>query len=154
MNARQKMLVERYSNGKPDWCPAATCDSRPQYRGILEHCLGIVKEVRQPCEHLGSSLDIDLRFILLKPSRHIRTQRRPDKFLRVIPSRCHQRNSASERRSDYSARGGASHSVKWCERNPTRIDGKCGDHFLQADLNEAALRRTHSPVTEPTAEVI
>ena len=23
-------------------------------------------------------------------------------------------------------------------RNPTRIDGKCGDHFLQADLNEAA----------------
>jgi len=25
---------------------------------------------------------------------------------------------------------------------PTRIDGECGDHFLQADLNEAVRRRT------------
>jgi hypothetical protein len=28
------------------------------------------------------------------------------------------------------------------------------DHFLQADLNEAALRRTHSRVAGPTVEVI
>ena len=28
------------------------------------------------------------------------------------------------------------------------------DHVPQADLNEAALRRTHSRVAEPTVEVI
>ncbi|MGD0792062.1 MAG: hypothetical protein ABR920_09850 [Terriglobales bacterium] len=39
-------------------------------------------------------------------------------------------------------------------RDPTAIRGRREEHFLQADLNEAALRRTHSRVAEPTVEVI
>jgi len=41
-------------------------------------------------------------------------------------------------------------SIGWPETGFEEISGD----FLEADLNEAALRRTHSRVVEPTVEVI
>jgi hypothetical protein len=38
-------------------------------------------------------------------------------------------------------------------RDPTAIGSWCEEHFLQADLNEAAVRRTRSRVPGPTFEV-
>jgi len=38
--------------------------------------------------------------------------------------------------------------------NPPRVKAMCGDHFSQADFNQAAVRRTHSRVAERTVEMI